>query len=110
MRIRGGAQEKNRGGTGGPRTESGPENSAGGDDGADELGFEEFGDEIRHGHGAPTHQVENAVSAETADASAGLEKIPEILGRGMVDRGRGDGKELAEDAGDFFEGIGELRV
>jgi hypothetical protein len=47
---------------------------------------------------------------KAANAAAGLEKIPEIFGRGMVDGGGRDGKNLAENAGDFFEGFGEFGV
>ena len=56
--------------------------------------FEKFGDEIGDGHGAPAEKIENASLAEAADAATGLEKIPEILGRGLIDGGRCDGDDL----------------
>src|ERR1700747_3763849 len=51
MGVRGRAQEEDGGRAGGPRTERGAENAAGGDYGAQEFGVEKFGDEIGGGHG-----------------------------------------------------------
>ena len=61
MRIGRGAKKQNRGGTGGPRTQRGAENSASGDHGAEQFGFEKFGDKIGDGHRAPAQQIEDAV-------------------------------------------------
>ncbi len=110
MRIGGGAEQEDGGASCGPRAESGAEDSAGGDSGAEEFGVEKFGDEIRDGHRAPTQKIEDAVFAEAADVATGLEEIPEIFGRRRIDRGRSDRGDLAEDFGEFGEGLGEFCV
>ena len=96
MRIGGGAEQKDGGAACGPRAESGAEDSAGGDGGAEEFGVEKFGDEIGDGHRAPAQKIEDAFFAEAADVAAGLEEIPEIFGRRRVDRGRSDRGDLAK--------------
>src|ERR1700724_3394379 len=53
MRIGSGAEKKDGGAAGRPRSERRAENAASGDRGAKEFGFEEFGDEVRYGHGTP---------------------------------------------------------
>ncbi len=108
--IDSGAEKKDRGGTGRPRPERGAENSASGDDGAEQFSFKKFGHEIRDGHRAPAEQVENAALAKAANVAASLEEMPEIFGRRRVDGGRRDGTQLREEAGDFFQRSGELRV
>ena len=93
MRIGSGAQKKHGGAACRPRTERGAENAASGDDGAEQFGFEKFGDEIGDGHRAPAEQVEDAVLAEAADVATGLEEIPEIFRRWRIDRGRSDRRQ-----------------
>ena len=110
MRIGCSAKEQDGRGTGGPRAERGAKDTASGDDGAEELGFKKFSDEVRNSHGAPAEKIEDAGFAEAAYAAAGLQKIPEIFRRGLVDRGRSNGSELFEETGGFFERLGELRV
>src|ERR1700689_69323 len=110
MRIGGGAEQENGGAAGGPRSESGAEDSAGGDGSAEEFGFKKFGNEIGDGHRAPTQKVEDAFFAEAADVTTGLEEIPEIFRGRRVDRWRSDRGDLAENFGDFGKGFGEFRV
>src|SRR5580698_11494332 len=105
MRISSSAQQKDGGAAGGPRAKSGAEDSARGDGGAEEFGVEKFGDEIGDGHRAPAQKIEDALFAETANVAPGLEEIPEIFGRRRIDRGRSDRGDLAEDFGDFDEGL-----
>ncbi len=94
----------------GCESERGAENPARGDGGAKELGFEKFCNEIRNGHGAPAEQIEDAGLSEVADAAARFQEIPEIFGRGMIDRRRRDGTELREEGGGIRERRGELSV
>lgn len=110
MRVRCGAEKKNRGGTGGPRTEGGAEDAAGGDGSAEQFRFEKFGDEIGDSHGAPAEKIEDAALAEAANAAAGLEKIPEIFGGRRIDGGWRDGNEFAENGEKTIERFRELRV
>src|SRR5271155_163087 len=110
IRIDGGAQKKDCRGAGGPRTERSPKTPSSCDDCAEQFGFEKLADEIRYRHGAPAEQIENTAFAQTANVAARLEKIPKIFGRGRVNRGRRDGTELREEAGDFFKRRGELRI
>src|SRR6202030_602636 len=90
MRVGSGSQQKNGGRARGPRTHRGAKNSARGDNGTDKVGFKKFGDEIGGGHRSPAEEIEEAFFAETANAAAGLEKIPEILGRWRIDGRRRD--------------------
>ncbi len=110
MRVGSGAQEENRRGARRPGTKRGAKNSARGDNGANELGVEKFGGEIGGGHRSPAEKVEEPLFAETANAAAGFEKIPEILGRGRIDVRRRDGEKLAENGEEFREGVGKFGV
>jgi len=110
VRIASGTEKKNSRGTRGPGTEGRAENAAGGDDGANKLGFEEFGNEVRNGHGSPAKKIEDALLAQHAHVAAGLEQCPEVFGRGLVNRGRGNGNKLVENSGEMIESVGKFHV
>src|ERR1700753_1539576 len=110
MRIGGSAEQEDGGAAGRPWTESGAENSARCDCGAEKFGVEKFGDEIGGGHRAPSQEIEDAFFAEAADVATGFEEVPEIFGGRRVDRGRSDGGDLAEDFGNFRKSFGEFCV
>src|SRR5579859_150640 len=82
MGVRGGAKKQHGRGTGGPGTERGAKDAAGRDHSAEQIRFKKFRNEIGDSHGAPAEQIKNTVLAEAANAATGLEKVPEILGRG----------------------------
>src|SRR5258707_11323773 len=103
MSIGSGAHKKDGGGTRGPGTKRGAENAACRDDSTDQLAFEKFGDKVRNSHGRPAEKVEDSLLAKHADAAAGFEEIPEVLGSGLVDCRRGDSNKLGEDAGEMNE-------
>ena len=110
MRVGRGTEKKDGGGTSRPRAERGAEDAPGGYHGSNQFRFEKFGNEIRDGHGSPAQKIENAGLAEAAHVSSGLEKVPEIFGRRLVDCWRGDGAELREKSRDVFERRGEFRI
>src|ERR1700687_3161602 len=110
MGVGGGAQKKDSGRSGGPGAKRSAKNAASSDDGAKQFCFEEFRDEIRDGHGTPAEKIEDAGFSKAANAAAGLDEIPKILGSGLVYRGRRDGSELRKEAGGFFERCGKLGV
>jgi hypothetical protein len=110
MRIGSGTKKKDCRGTRGPGAESRAENAARGDDGADEFSFEEFGNEIRNRHGGPAQKVEDAFLAEHAHVAAGFEQRPEVFGRGLVDRRRGNGNKLVENSGEMIESVSKFHV
>jgi hypothetical protein len=110
MRVGSGAEEQNCGGACGPGAERRAKDPASGDDGAEELGIEKFGDEIGDGHGSPAHQIEHALLAEAANAAAGLQQIPQIFWRRRVDTRRRGGEELVQNREEIFERFGEFSV
>src|SRR5258707_7013294 len=110
MRIRGGAEQQERGGARGPGAEVCAEDSAGGNRGAQKFGVEEFGDEIGHGHRAPAQEIEDASLAEAANGAAGRQRIPEIFRRRVIDGRRSDGSDVAEDFGHFLESCRKFGV
>ena len=103
MGVGSGAQKKDGGRTGRPRAESGAKDAASGDDGTKQFCFEEFGDEVRDGHGTPAEKIEHAGFSKAAKAAASFQEIPKIFRSGLVDRGRRDRSELREEAGGLFE-------
>ncbi len=110
MRVCGGAQKKNSGTACRPRPQRSAEDSARGDDGANQFGLEELGGEIRGGHGAPAQKIEDAILAQAANAAPGLEKIPQIFRGRRLNVGRRDGCDVRADRGNFRERLGELSV
>src|SRR5579859_2391204 len=106
MGVRGGAKKQHGRGTGGPGTERGAKDAAGRDHSAEQIRFKKFRNEIGNSHGAPAEQIKNTVLAEAANAATGLEKVPEILGRGRINGGRCDGDEFAKDGEQMIERFG----
>ncbi len=104
IRIGGGAQQKQERGAGGPGAESCSIDAAGGDGGAEQIGFEKFSDEIRGGHGAPADQAHHFFFAEAADFAADLQKFPDVFFGGLFDYGRREFHELRGDVGDASRG------
>ena len=103
IRIGGGAEQQEERGAGGPGAESGAENSASGDDGAEQIGFEKFSDEIRGGHGTPADQAHHFFFAEAADFAADLQKLPDVFLRWLFDDRRREDHQLRGDTGDARE-------
>ena len=95
IRVGCGAQQQKSRGAGGPRAERGAENSARGDDGAEQIRFEKFGDEIRDGHGSPADQAHHFFFAEAADFAADFQKLPEVFLRGLFDHRRREVEQFA---------------
>src|SRR5437660_3378469 len=110
MGVGSSAKKKDSRGTRRPGAESRAENATGSNDGADELGFEEFGDEIRDGHGGPAKKIEDSLLSQHANVAAGLEQCPEVLGSGFVDRGGRNRNELVEDSGEMIERVRKFHV
>src|SRR5271156_4838135 len=94
MRVSGGAQQKQCGGTGGPGSERSAKNSARGYDSAKQIGFEKFSDKIRDGHGAPADQLHHFFFSEAADLAPDFQELPEVfLGR-FFDYGRSEDEKF----------------
>src|SRR5229473_501853 len=59
---------------------------------------------------ATTARMSSVSKNSAANAAAGFEKIPEILGRGRIDGRRRDGEKLAKNGEEFREGVGKFGV
>jgi hypothetical protein len=104
MRVCGGAEEEQRGGTGGPGAEGSAEDSTGGYGGAQQIGFEKFSDKIRDGHGAPADELHHFLFSEAADFSPDFQELPKILFGRLFDDRRSEDEKLSGDCG----GAGDL--
>src|SRR5581483_2745548 len=113
--ILGSAHQQEQAAARGPRSEKGSENSASGNDGAEQLNFEPFCSEVSHGHRSPAQKAVHVFFAEIAEAAAGLEQAPHFGGAGTVHIGRRLRQYLPQDPADtrqnllkFAEGAGVL--
>jgi len=101
LRISRGAEQQKRGGTRGPRTEIGAEDSARGNGGAQEFRVEETPRRSRQPPSDPNARDRDAVLAESANGAAGCKQVPEILRRRMIDSRRRDGSRCGRRPGTF---------
>ena len=78
MFVAGGANQQHQAAARRPRSEKCPEDSAGGDGGAQQFGLEIFRHQIGDRHRSPAQQAVHIAPAQFADGASGVEHAPQI--------------------------------